>query len=522
VADKPKKTIRIVRKGGSKPPNDEAPPEDEQVESVEDAEEDVAIPADAEEGLEEDEEEDEEEIEPRLSLAKHSAPSASHEWGEKEQTVSAVGERFAKPRGGVNRAALKKMKARSGAKRVKITASAARARPAAEPEPEPEPEARPVAKEGGKPSVRIKSRSGKQAGRRSSRSKRSRSTTGGSRKRGRRKKKGRRKSTSSGPAIIGLCLLAVLLVVLGVFGSYVVRGPKMGNLGVVTGTVTVLKTSAGAEPIPAEAGMRLGQNYVISTIGTGSETYIRYPDGGVMHIEDGTKIKIGRTKESSIKYLAKWVEVLDGPPTNRILLEIPRQEPGLPLEVRTVNAIISINDDNLLLTSSFDADRIDMTEGEVQVVRKFDKQKGKVKAGYFLMVGENLSFNAVHRTGDTTVMNFAFVEPSSGEPIEDYDILKSSVILYPGDLEMEPALLARTEPPVVGSVKFTLEGTDVTVIDNEAPYIFRGSADAPDGAPWRLTQGVRYQVLAVAYSMKDGVGKPSRPRAVEINVVSLD
>jgi type II secretory pathway pseudopilin PulG len=116
------------------------------------------------------------------------------------------------------------------------------------------------------------------------------------------------------------------------------------------------------------------------------------------------------------------------------------------------------------------------------------------------------------------VTSFSLIAAGDSDTLPDaavcrHDPIASGAVIAQGNYSIR----ANTNPAVVGSVRFQVEGqTGLTFIDNSAPYALDNESGG-DYAVWRLTQGIR-TITATPFSGANATGTPGTSLTIVITV----
>ena len=122
-------------------------------------------------------------------------------------------------------------------------------------------------------------------------------------------------------------------------------------------------------------------------------------------------------------------------------------------------------------------------------------------------------------TGAMQVTHFTLINADTSQPISGFDMLTGGAVTL--NLSQLPtrnlSLRAHTSPPVVGSVRFGLNGNATHLIENVAPYALAGD-DSGIYIPWGLGPG-SHVVTATPYSGGNASGTAGSARTLTLTVV---
>ena len=169
----------------------------------------------------------------------------------------------------------------------------------------------------------------------------------------------------------------------------------------------------------------------------------------------------------------------------------------------------------LATASTNDVSKIQAKTGPLMVGMPKGKLTTEIPEGCYAVVRGMSSIVIRPIGGRTSIRDVVFLEAGTEEPVDGVDRLEGKTVLNMRKLPACMAIRADTRPPIVGSVKFTLEGLDEPVVVNHPPYVFRGRSQARLGEGWYPVNG-QFRFKVTPYSLPDGRGSPGAERLMTL------
>lgn len=315
-------------------------------------------------------------------------------------------------------------------------------------------------------------------------------------------------------AYLKLTVWAILIGACSFTGYWLAtRGTTVGRFGGIIGRVDFM---TGKYMRMAESRARIVSGDLIkASLGSSACVLVSGNDSMQVYGPTETILRLYKKKENQPELMA--IELLNGTVDMDVLMPMPDRI----FTISTTNAIVKFTSGRFMLLYTNSCTRLSVREGLVTIgQRGGEKQALEIEAGNEVIVGEGIPFVEKSLSGETIVKELSLVTVLN-TPFGGVDNpLKSSVVV---DRNKEVALLAVkavTDPPLVGSVKFEMQGCPPVIVNDpvDNAYLFRGPPKAGGvGEGWNPERG-EYKLDVTAYSRKDGKGKPSFPKSVIFKV----
>lgn len=310
-------------------------------------------------------------------------------------------------------------------------------------------------------------------------------------------------------ALVAISAAGLALVGAGVFG---LRPGARDFARVVAAGPQVVVRHGGSET-PGRPGVRLERGDTIVT-GAGSTATIRFAG-------EPTLVQVGAFTELTVASSArgKQVELRHG----EIEVTVAREPTGKSVVLSTSQAEAEVVGTRLGLYAKPAFARIEVFEGLARWTRTRDGASVEVPAAHFSEAGSGLlrvMALGPQSEGLPSVVGFALV--SADDPLDvlpGYEDLSNEAVI---DLSRLPAkgfnLLARTDPKIVGSVRFALDGQHQRGTETMAPYTLVSHERCLSGDSWRPAPG-RHAVTATPFSSHSGNRKPGLPGTIALTFI---
>ncbi len=117
-----------------------------------------------------------------------------------------------------------------------------------------------------------------------------------------------------------------------------------------------------------------------------------------------------------------------------------------------------------------------------------------------------------------SITDFTLIDADTDQPVPGFESLENGVVLDLAFLPTNFTIRANTDPTVVGSVRFDLDGESAFKVENHLPYCLMGDASG-DYAPWNPTIG-SHNLTATPFTEASLAGAAGMPGMIQFSVIN--
>ena len=253
---------------------------------------------------------------------------------------------------------------------------------------------------------------------------------------------------------------------------------------------------------------------------------VRYSDGTVLTLETGASLAFSTPDEFAAKPL--------GLNSGTLRASVAKQDPERPLVIHTRHASATVLGTQFSLMATADSTKLTVDEGQVGLRRSSDGKGVLVAAGEFavaaegqVLVAQRVGSPAVAQTpviapqpapakGEISIAGFHLVNADTGAMIPGFSPIAEGAVI---NLKKLPkiSLVVITDPPVIGSIIFDVDGKKKARVETSAPYAITPNWDGNRYMPWSPAAG-SHSITATPHAEKNGNGKAGRAMTLNFTV----